>query len=191
MKKYLLLFAVLPFLWGCPVCNNKTYELPPIPDSVLALIPYKDSSTYRFKHSNGYIASFSCERQTVEEYSWNECGCADTYKYFINHTTLSCNYPLINIEIALGRYDSIISTLDIWIKNSNYSLPINHQNQIFSSRKIDSLQIGDSIYKNITVCTNYGYYYNDKPFTDSLYYNTTSGILKIFLNNGESYSIYQ
>ena len=191
IKKQFFVLFLIPFLYGCPVCNKPTkiVDIGPIPDSLYKLVPYQDSSVYKFVHSNGYIVSFQTSRKTEMESTFDECGCSELLKYYRNTTTMISDYPAISIQLDIIHSDSISSSIGIRIQN-NYFENGNFIQKVFSTIKIDSTLVNGKYFKNIFVFKNYDSYNNQTLFADSLYYNTDKGIIKIFMTNGESYSIY-
>ncbi len=191
MKKQFFILFLIPFLYGCPICNKPTkiVVVGPIPDSLYKLVPYQDSSVYKFVHSNGYIVSFQTSRKTEEESTFDECGCSEVRKYYRNTTTMLSNYPAITIRLSIVHYDSLASVLDISVQN-NYFQNENFIKKAYSTTRSDSLLVDNKYYKNVFVFKNQDIYNNQIMFADSLYYNRDNGIIKIFMTNGENYSIF-
>lgn len=191
MKKHFYILFLIPFLYGCPVCNKpiKTVDIGPIPDSLYKLVPYKDSTVNKFIHSNGYIISFQTSRKTEVESSFDECGCSEIRRYYRNSTIMISDYPAITIHLDIVHFDSIFSSFGISIRN-NYFENGNFIQKVFSKTKPDSTLVNGKYFKDIFVFKNSDNFNNQTLFADSLYYNTDKGIIKIFMTNGESYSIY-
>lgn len=191
MKKLFFILFLIPFLYACPVCNkpSKIVTVGPIPDSLLRLVPYQDSSVYKLVHSNGYIVSFQTRRKTEEESVFDECACSEIRKYYRNSTIMISDYPAITIQLTIVRFDSITSSFGISIRN-NYFETGDFIDKVFSTTTIDSTLINGKYFKDVFVFRNNDSYNNQDLFADSLYYNQDKGIIKIFMTNGESYSIY-
>jgi hypothetical protein len=191
MKKHFFILFLIPLLYGCPVCNKPTkiVDAGPIPDSLFKLVPYQNSEVYRFVHSNGYVVSFHTTRKTEEEFNFNECGCSEVRKYYSNKTTMLSDYPAITIQLDILHYDSLTSSFGISVRN-NYFYNKDFIQKGFSATKIDSTLVNGKFFKDLFVFKNYDSYNTQNQFADSLYYNTEKGIIKIFMTNGESYSIY-
>ena len=191
MKKQFFILFLIPFLYGCPVCNKpaRIVDVGPIPDSLYKLVPYQDSVVYKFVHSNGYVVSFQTSRKTKVESTFDECGCSVVREYYSNTTTMVSDYPAIRIQLSIVHYDSIFSDLNILLQN-NYFQNGNFIQKAYSTSKSDSLLVNNKYYKNVFVFKKQDLYNNQIMFADSLYYNQNNGIIKIFMTNGESYSIY-
>jgi hypothetical protein len=191
MKKQFFILFLIPFLYGCPVCNKSTkiVNTVPIPDSLYKLVPYQDSTVYKFMHSNGYIVSFHTSRKTEVESMFDECGCSELHKYSRNSTIMVADYPAITIQLDIVHFDSISSSFGISIRN-NYFENRDFIQKVFSTTKPGSTFVNGKYFKDIFVFKNYDSYNNQALFADSLYYNIDKGIIKIFMANGESYSIY-
>lgn len=192
MKKQFFILFLIPFLYGCPVCNKPTkiVEVGPIPDSLYKLVPYQDSVVYKLVHSNGYVVSFQTIRKTNQESPFfDECGCSEVRKFYSNTTILFSDYPAMTIRLNIAHFDSISSGFEISVQN-NYFENTNFIQKAFKESKPDSVLVNDKYYKNVFVFKNYDIYNNHTQFADSLYYNADKGIIKIFMTNGESYSIY-
>lgn len=191
MKKIFFILTLIPFLYGCPICNkpSEVVQIGPIPDSLLTLIPYQDSTVNKFIHSNGYIVSFLTSRKTLAETAYDEYGCSEIRKYYRNSTKMIAEYPPITIELNIVRFDSLASRFGISIRN-NYFESGDFISKVYSKTKSDSTLVNGKYFKDVFVFKNYDSYYNQTLFADSLYYNTKNGIIKIFMKNGESYSIY-
>lgn len=193
MKKHFFILFLFPFLYGCPVCNKPTkiVNIGPVPDSLYVLVPYQDSIFYKFIHSNGYIVSFKTSRmtETVTDFDGCECGCSEIRNYYRNSTIMVSDYPAITIQLYIVHYDSLFSDFDIYIKN-NYFENGDYLKKVFTKTKTDSTLVNGKYYKDVFVFRNNNRYNNQNPFADSLYYNKEKGIIKIFMKNEESYTIY-
>lgn len=192
MKKQFFILFLIPFLYGCPVCNKPTkiVDVGPIPDSLYKLVPYEDSVVYKFAHSNGYVVSFQTRRKTDQASPFfDECGCSEVRKFYNNTTIMFSDYPAITIRLNIAHFDSISSGFEISVQN-NYFENNDFIQKAFKISEPDSVFVNGKYYKNVFVFKNYDIYNNQTQFADSLYYNTNKGIIKIFMTNGESYSIY-
>lgn len=196
MKVYrsLFLFLLLPIMYGCPpdchnylATNDYFFVSTPLPDSVLNIIPYKDSATYTFQHSNGHLLTFKSVRENELQYNTAECGNITENSYYINTTRLSCEYPSINIDMFLYQLRNGNVEFDFFINQSQFY--VTGEGVELNLPKTDSVLIGNRYYKNVYSIQNKAFSDGDS-FADSIYYNTTEGILKIFVRNGESYIIH-
>ena len=119
MKKILILSIVATILCGCPICKpTEVIDVGPIPDSLHSIVPYQNDSVYQLVHSNGYVVDFVAKRSTEQSFSWNECGCSPNYTYYRNITSLVSDYPPINIQLSIEKYDSIHTMFTIVAQNS-------------------------------------------------------------------------
>ena len=60
----------------------------------------------------------------------------------------------------------------------------------FTASNGDSMLINNRYYKDVFVLRNDNTYNASILFADSLYYNKQHGLLKLFMHNGENYTIY-
>lgn len=189
MKKILILSIVATILCGCPICKpTEVIDVGPIPDSLYSIVPYQNDSVYQFVHSNGYVVDFVAKRSTEQSFSWNECGCSPNYTYYRNITSLVSDYPPINIQLSIEKYDSIHTMFTIVAQNSAFGyLPVD---TFFTASNDDSMLINNRYYKDVFVLRNDNTYNASILFADSLYYNKQHGLLKLFMHNGENYAIY-
>ena len=120
--------------------------------------------------------------------SWNECGCSPNYTYYRNITSLVSDYPPINIQVGIAKYDSIHSVFTIVAQNSGFDyLPVD---TFFTASNGDSMLINNRYYNDVFVLRNDDTYNASILFADSIYYNKQHGLLKLFMHNGENYTIY-
>lgn len=191
MKKIILILLplILSSCWPCKI-EPILIENGNLPDSILSYIPYQQDSVYKLQHSNGLILNFGATRSTYDE--WTSCDhCCDyEYHYEINQTNLTTDYPLFDIQFWIDNQDTSYYSCHLSVGNSSFFLPI-LDSDYKNSNNFDSINLNSMVYYDVLKLeSNYGNYYDkDSIYIDSLYYNTTYGILKLLISNGESYEI--
>lgn len=191
MKKILFLILIIPILYGCPPPCPQTsvIEVGPLSESALALCPYKNGETYKFKHSNGHIIDFTATRETIIQYNNYDYGCGPMLRFEENICALKPNYPIFDIEIRISNPDTAFNVLSIYAGNSYFMFTHSNQFGFVADTFEDSLVLDNKTFYNVQKMKNYGYGYNEIQLADSIYYNQESGIIKIKLSNGESYTV--
>jgi len=106
-----------------------------------------------------------------------------------NICALKPNYPIFNIEIRISNHDSAFNVLSIYAGNSYFMFSHSNQFGFVADTFEDSLVLDNKTFYNVQKMKNYGYGYNEIQLADSIYYNQESGIIKIKLSNGESYTV--
>ena len=190
MRAGISLIFVVVLLYGCPPCETITLDNGPLPDSLLALVPYQDGNTYSFQHSNGQVINYTAQRATEKELMHCDHCCDYNYNYEINTTKLTPDYPVFNIHLMLSNSDTIYPEFSCSI--GKYFLNIPHAGNRYSVYfdYADSLQIGNKFYKEVYKIKSYNHYQYDEPVkVDSVFYNYTDGIILIKMSNEEYYRI--
>jgi hypothetical protein len=192
MLKPIYLLTLISLLSACIPCHTTNIELPPIPDSIINLIPYKNEQTIKFKHSAGSEIEFKTQRTQKWDYSGcSEC-CKYSYHYQTDQTWLTTDYPLFNMNLMIYSFDSLNYNLDIYVGQSSVGLPANKEmiKQYFSENLFDSLTINDKMYYDVLkLYTSHWTTGSADIVPDSIYYNYSFGILKIIMSNEETYTL--
>jgi len=176
-------------LTGCPPdCEQIEYDFGTLPAEALELVPYEDGATYSLRHSAGHEILFYCQRErSIENEYWDHCV---SVIYEEDITTLSPDYPIFDMAILMRKNDSIHSSVIAHIGQSNFALP--HMNDYgVEYAHFDSLKLDGNWYRDVyAIKSNTSYFSNDSGiFPDSLWYNTTKGILKVGMSNDEFYRL--
>lgn len=185
----ILLPLILSSCWPCKI-TPILIENGNLPDSILSYIPYQHDSVYKFQHSNGLTLSFKTERENYDEYTSCDHCCDYEYHYEVNRTDLTTDYPLFDISFWLDNQDTSYYYCLLSVGNSGFTIPIS-DSEFKTTNYCDSLSINSDVYYEvIKLESNSGNYYSkDSIYIDSLFYNTSFGILKILMSNKESYEI--
>jgi len=189
MKKILFL-AIMPFITACFPCHTTLIDNGKLSDSALKLVPYQNEQIYSLQHSAGQVIHFKTQRTTTKgESRCTEC-CKNAYQYEVNICLLTPDYPIFSITFNIANYDSTYIDCGIDIGSSNFTIPTNKY-QTENTEIIDSMIIDSFQYFNVykLKANQYDIPEENSIFPDSLYYNLEFGILKIIMNDNESYKI--
>jgi hypothetical protein len=187
--QHLLSFAILASLvYGCGCDAPEIIDLGRLPDSVLTQVPYQDGQTYKFRNSRGQIFNFTATRTSHDEYLECEKCCKIGYKYQVNQTILTPEYPLFDLTIQLSSIDSADYGHFIWVGAYLFYLPKNDLGDT-DIEYSDSLQLNNHWFHGVYQMKypDDPIYISDSVYPSRLYYNFNSGIIQITLNNGEYY----
>jgi len=188
--RYLLVIALLPLLVCSCGCDEPTIiDMGLIPDSILSQVPYQDGQIYPFTHSGGKVISFTAQRTSRDEYLYCDRCCDDySYRYQVNETVLTPDYPVFPFRIQLNSLDSACYAHMISIGNCSFHL-LARNPDAYHFDYADSLQFNGKWYPGVYSLKNTDSYWmiQDSIRPDSLYYNFRSGIIKIVMTNGEYY----
>jgi len=192
MKRVLLLLLSTLALGSCRCDDPILIDMGPIPDSILALVPYQDGQVYQFRHSAGKVITYAAHRALHEEYFDCERCCKFLYKYQVNQTALVPDYPVFTLNVQLSNPDSSRLEFSAWMGQRGFNLSMN-QDDGNPVDRIDSAWIGEQWHKDVLRIRNSNYFgfSRDSIYADTLYYNYQSGILKIVMSNGEYFQIHE
>jgi len=192
MRNTILIILVTFFFFGCCPGDSVTIDNGHLPEKAFGFIPYQDGRIYKFKHSGGLIINYTTRRETREE--WNHCEecCKYVYKYEVDATTLTPDYPVFDFGFEISNMDTTYFIFTARVGYYQFYIPTNH-NQSEYYELFDSVLISNKFYHDVfKLKSNYGSYYDkDSIFADSLYYSYERGILQIKMTNGEKYTIYE
>ncbi|HRZ96227.1 MAG TPA: hypothetical protein P5084_01625 [Paludibacter sp.] len=191
MRKYLLLFLLIPFLYGCPPPCEQEEQIDNghLSNAALSLVPYQQAEIYKFKHTNGYVIEFSTERSSSTLYMDMNFNCGPTSKYEENTTTLKSDYPIFDINLYVSNSEKDYNSVSIFIGRSAFAFKYSNSNGFMSDQFQDSVMINTKKYYNVERLANFNTFYDELAFADSIYYNQEIGIIKIKLSNGEDYTV--
>jgi len=177
-------------LVGCRCDPPVVIDLGPVPDSILASVPYQDGQSYSFRHSAGQAIQYTVRREVREELTWCEWRCCDSvYKYQVVTTTLKPDYPVFDMAFSLSSFSREYPMLDVWIARSSFMVPLFRGDSTWPERA-DSLLIGDRWFRDVYRLGRYDWGYGSGTiYADSLFYNFNEGILRILMSNKEYYEI--
>ncbi len=192
MRKFLIIIIFCQFLTGCHCDDAVVIDMGPIPERILSQVPYENGKHYLFQHSGGLIIDFVAERLSRNENSWCERCCQFLYKYQVNETILHPDYPIFDFNILINGQDTLHSSPLVWIGRSMFYLPGNNP-PMSDIEYSDSIKLNKKWYYGIYALKNSSdpMFNRDSIYSDSLYYNNKSGIIRIVMTNGESYQVYE
>lgn len=187
--KYVMMAVMMVVLTGCPPhCEYSLIDFGTLSEEAISYSPYVDGQSYSFVHSGGqkitYLASRTREMQT--EYL-DRCG---EISYEMDLTILIPDYPLFPCDVSIQKIDTSIFECYIRAGDSFFWFPTTSWNDV-GNTFFDSIQFGDNWYREVYKMGNSWWNTNPEGLIqpDSLFYNTSFGILKILMTNGEFYEI--
>jgi len=192
------LLVSLSLMTGCRPCEYQTIDLGPLPEEILAKVPYQNGRVYEFDHSGGHTIRFSTVRATEKKRSDPDlCFCngqiVNIYLSEVNTTILKPDYPIFNIQLQLNNHLDSSYSFSIAIGSAFFTIPLQASDTAYWPVSVaDSLQIANKSYKEVFKLKNPGdyWYTKDSIRVDSLYYNYDQGILLIKMTNQEYYAIH-
>ena len=192
MRLFILVCFISVFIWSCIPCETLNIDLPPIPDSITEIIKYKDNDVIVLEHSAGKQITFDINQRFTQEKTY--CShCCDTYTYQLFETKFTPNYPSFSINIQISSLDSTYRVIEMNIGSSNCNIPVvfDLENQPFTNMELkENVLINNVNYEEVFKIKMSSW--KDDPniiYPDSLYYNHDIGILKIIMNNEETYTL--
>jgi hypothetical protein len=193
MKRIFLIFIGVVSFFGCIPCDSPiTIDNGVIPLEKLSFVPYQTDKVYRFQHSAGLVIDFNSIRQSHEEWSICEECCSNEYKFEVNSTTLTPDYPIFDFGFDISNSDTTYFLCTARIGKYQFYIPTD-PNRTDYFQFVDSIFIVGQYYHNVfKLKSDYGSYYDtDSIYADSLYYSYEKGIIQIKMSNGEKYTIYE
>jgi hypothetical protein len=191
MKKLLIIIMSSVLLYGCPPCDPIIIDLGPLPASALAFVPYLEGQTYRLKHSGGLVISYTASRETRQEMPDYGRSCDHVYKYEVNSTKLTPDYPVYTFMFEISNPDTSRISCNLYFVHNHFTIAGGYED-LNPDTYADSMLIGDQYFYQVYKIRNSGFFYDREPiYADSLYYNYEYGILQIKMSNGESFTIYE
>jgi len=189
--KKISVISFIIFLFGCPLLEKTIIRNGSLPESAIALVPYKNGKSYKFKYSNDLTINFVAERERVEEI---DNGCAECFNYELyyelDRTILKSDYPLFDIKFEIDNNDSTKIHCYSTIGNDYFTIPTNELEESYFEKE-DSMFVDSVWYRNVFKMKSGTSSNNNIIYTDSLYYNYKFGIIKIIMSNGKTYTITQ
>jgi hypothetical protein len=176
-------------LTACPPpCEYRLTDHGTLSEEAIRCSPYLDGQTYSFIHSGGQKVSFLASRTREERTAFRD-DCHEV-RSESDVSTLTPDYPLFSCNVGIHKTDSAWFECIIWAGGSGFWLP--YTSQILKDYiYFDSLQFGQNWYREVYKIGNS--WSNGIPEgeikADSIYYNTSHGILNILMTNGEFYEI--
>lgn len=186
---HLILFTILAsLLYGCGCDAPDIVDLGRLPDSVLTQVPYQNGQTYTFRNSRGQLFNFSATRASHDEYLECDQCCKIAYKFQVNETIMTPEYPLFDLTVQLSSLDSTDYGHYIWVGAYLFYLPKKDYSEA-GIQYVDSIQLNSRWFYDVYQITypDDPIYVSDSIYPSRLYYNFSSGIIQIKLNNGEYY----
>lgn len=187
------LFACfLLLLSACDRCRNpKIFDTGELTTEQLALVPYADGQVVRLKHSGGLVIDYNVSRSTnveLREYY----GSCETLKFRVNKTSLIPEYPAFPMEFYIANTDENYTAFEASIGRYYYYLPKDTQD-FFSFGTMGDIPMNDTIYRDVFFMKtpSWSIPAYDVIYVDSLYYNFTSGVIRVAMSNREIYTIYE
>jgi hypothetical protein len=180
-------------LSGCPPPCESYLKVDngAIPDSIISLVPYSDGDTVRFRHSMGHIIGYAVERERNFYTEIFDRGACIELTYETDNTLLTPDYPVFSFALNITGFDTTLYVLDIMMGSNYVSIPLN--SEYWDNYKItDSVEVQSIFYYDVFKLKASSYWYNSSSemYLDSLYFNFSSGILKLIMSNNENYTLH-
>ena len=187
--KYVMMVVMTVVLTGCPPpCEYRLIDYGTLSEEAISCSPYMDGQSYSLVHSGGQKITFLASRvREIRREYWDECV---EMSRETDVTTLNPDYPLFPCLVGIYKTDTSRFECVIWAGGSSFPFPpttgIDNGHSYY-----DSIQIGQNWYSEVYKIGNS--WWDGNPggqiLADSIYYNTSHGILKILMTNGEFYEI--
>lgn len=182
MKKIaaIILISILFYNFSeCGRCKKiSTYDSGDISKETLLMVPYTNADTLTFIHSKGSLIHFTVSRSNQKHTDSDHCA---TFTTAEDRTILQPDYPLFSPQIVINQYDSSRAYVILYINRANFNISS-------QELKLDSIQLQSHTYYNVWAMEGYSEFPDSLTIkTDSVYYNTSHGILRITMTNGEWY----
>lgn len=179
MKKTLFFITVITFIVGC--CPKAPVFKYIISNDILAFVPYKEKDTVMFIYNNtkqiNYVVNVN---RSFDSENCHGC-CKVINEFEVINFNLSTDYPISDIRLTIS---AVGKGLNISGFNSSFGIDPQY------SKKMDSVIINNKSYYDVFVCYN-SFLINEYEYIDSLFYNYSKGILKIFMSNNKNFEIYE
>lgn len=111
--KLLFLMLSAAILYGCDPPAPIMVDLGDIPKSIRQLVPYKDGSVYRFRHSQGAVIEFNAVREVRKTQTNCIEFCDKIYEYEEDITLLQPDYLLFSPVLRITSRDTVSYTFEI------------------------------------------------------------------------------
>ncbi len=174
-------------LTGCPPkCEYVEYDWGTLSQEALAQVPYENGKAYSFRHSAGHEILFSCRRESNIEREFMDPCVSIVYEQ--NITSLIPDYPIFDMEFTIRKWDTVNYSVEAYIGHSPFVLQKNYGLGVEYSY-FDSLSLDGSWYRYVYAIKRNPYSYSVPSgiYADSLWYNTSEGVIKVGMSNGEYY----
>ena len=187
-----LIASLLLLLSGCDGCRNpKIIDSGELTAEQLALVPYTDGQVVRLRHSGGLVIDYNVSRSTnieMREY-FGKC---ETLKFRVNKVSLVPEYPVFPMVFYIANTDENFTAFEASIGRYYYYLPKDKES-FFSYGTMNDMPLNDTIYRDVFYMKTPAWSIPafDVIYVDSLYYNYTSGVIKVTMSNRENYTIYE
>ncbi len=187
-----LIASLLLLLSGCDRCRNpKIIDSGELTAEQLALVPYTDGQVVRLRHSGGLVIDYNVSRSTnieMREY-FGKC---ETLKFRVNKVSLVPEYPVFPMVFYIANTDENFTAFEASIGRYYYYLPKDKES-FFSYGTMNDMPLNDTIYRDVFYMKTPAWSIPafDVIYVDSLYYNYTSGVIKVTMSNRENYTIYE
>jgi len=116
--------------------------------------------------------------------------CDYTFSYEINTTRLIPDYPVFHISLFISNPDTLHYNFSCNVGKYFLNIPVNRNDYSVFHSFADSVLIRETYYYDVFRIKPYNHQlWNEAIKVDSVYYNSTNGILLIKMSNEEFYYI--
>lgn len=194
-KFILILLFVLVLAGGCDRCRNpKIIDTGELSPEILALVPYTDGQVVRLKHSGGHVIDYHVTRNTTTEVREYSSYC-ETLKFRVNTTRLIPDYPAFPIAIYIANIDENYIAFEAMVGRYYFYLPktVDEALKPGAGTIVADMYVNDSLYRDVIMMKTpkESIHPGEMIYVDSLWYNYSSGILKVLMSNKESFVIHE
>lgn len=185
MIKHLFSALVIANFGFCtPDCGDRIPVESSLPFDASEKVAYQNDQFVIFRHSLGQEIRYKVKRDSGREEGSQCDDCCTPVSYDFDQTNLIPDYPVFELGVNLTSYDSSLYSYSIQAGTSYFNLNIEDYYIL-----VDSVQVGDSYFKEVYKMKNRNDYNQQGIYPDSVYYNFSEGFLKIIMSNKEYYEI--
>ena len=183
MKILIISFLIASVGFCTPKCDESNLiDAYAFPDNMEELIPYENQDKFTLIHNSGTEIPFEVFRNsTVETGGCDHC--CDYYTYENEELFVVSDYPFYDIQFNINAGEEGIFNYGISIGREYFSLDEDMQMS-------DSVKINNQYFHEVFKLKSNSYSEEYEREVDSLYFNYSTGILKIIQQNGDTYEIH-
>ncbi len=182
MKFLIISFLIASVGFCTPKCDESNLtDAYTFPENMEEFIPYEHQDQFAMLHNSGTEIQFEVHRNsTVETASCDHC--CDYYTYENEELFVISDYPFYDIQFYINADDEERFNYGISIGRESFSLDEDMQMP-------DSVKINDQYFHEVFKLKSNSHSEEYEREIDSMYFNYSTGILKIIEQNGDSYEI--
>lgn len=182
MKILIISFLIASVGFCSPKCDESNLiDAYTFPENMEEFIPYENQDKFMLVHNSGTEIQFEAFRNsTVETDGCDHC--CDYYTYESEELFITSVYPFYDIEVKIYAGEDNSFDYGILIGREYFRLDENLQ-------MIDSVKINNQYFHEVLKLKSSSFSEEYEREVDSLYFNYSTGILKIVQQDGDTYEI--